>query len=211
MNRVKVCGMTDPLNVRAIMEAKPDYIGFIFYNGSPRYVGAEPDLELFRNMPASIKKTGVFFNESYKRILEISTRTGLDVIQLHGNESPEYCKLLKTSGLTIVKAFNINNEFIFESLIPYNSSCNYFLFDTKSEKPGGSGKKFDWGKLEEYTLDKPFFLSGGIGPGDADLVKSIVNKGFFAVDINSRFEISEGFKDFGLVKTFINSIKGELS
>jgi phosphoribosylanthranilate isomerase len=209
MIRVKVCGMNDPLNVRDIAGTNPDYIGFIFYKGSPRYVGAEPEIELFGNVTNGIKKVGVFLNENYRRILEISYRTGLDIIQLHGNESYDYCNLLKSTGLTIVKVFNINNEFSFESLIPYCSNCDYFLFDTKSEKAGGSGKKFDWGKLEEYSLDRPFFLSGGIGPEDTDLIKSIRNQSFFAVDINSRFEISNGIKDIGLVKSFINSIKGE--
>ena len=202
--------MSDPLNVRGIAQTNPDYIGFIFYKGSPRYVGDEPDLELFRNVPAGIKKAGVFFNENDKKILEFSARTGLEIVQLHGNESPEYCRLLKSSGLTIIKVFNINNDFSFESLNPYLSNCDYFLFDTKSEKPGGSGKKFNWEKLEEYSMDKPFFLSGGIGPEDADRIKSIKNKQFYAVDLNSRFEITRGIKDIGLVRGFINSINCEL-
>src|SRR5450631_2775022 len=101
MIRVKVCGMSDPLNVKEIANANPDYIGFIFYKGSPRYIGAEPELELFSNVPAGIKKAGVFFNENDQTILEFSARTGLEIIQLHGNESPEYCRRLKTSGLTI--------------------------------------------------------------------------------------------------------------
>jgi phosphoribosylanthranilate isomerase len=207
MIRVKVCGMTNPQNVRGITDANPDYIGFIFYKGSPRYVGDEPDSELFLNVPAGIKKAGVFLNENPQKILELSRLTGLDVIQLHGNESPDYCDRIKSYGLTVIKVFNISNEFSFESLIPYTSKCDYFLFDTKSEKPGGSGKKFDWEKLEEYSLHKPFFLSGGIGPEDSVRLNSIQNKGFFAIDINSRFELSVGLKDTGLVRTFINSIK----
>lgn len=202
--------MIDPRNVRRIAKVNPDYLGFIFYKGSPRYVGAEPDLELFRNVPAGIKKAGVFFNENDQTILEFSARAGLEIVQLHGNETPEYCRLLKNYGLTIIKVFNINDEFSFESLNPYQDNCDYFLFDTKSEKPGGSGKKFDWGKLEEYAMDKPFFLSGGIGPEDAGRIKSIQNKRLFAVDLNSRFEITKGVKDTRMVKAFINSIKGEL-
>jgi phosphoribosylanthranilate isomerase len=210
MIRIKVCGMSDPLNVSGIAQINPDYIGFIFYKGSPRYIGPEPDLRLFSCVPESIKKAGVFFNENDRKILEFSAQAGLEIIQLHGNESPEYCEQLRTSGLTIIKAFNINNEFNFESLNPYRENCDYFLFDTKSDKPGGSGKKFDWEKLEEYAINKPFFLSGGIGPEDADRIKSIKNKQFFAVDLNSRFEITSGVKDIGLVKTFIKSIKGEI-
>lgn len=207
MKRVKVCGMCDPLNVKEIAEAKPDYIGFIFFRGSPRYVGEEPEMALFNNVSPGIKKTGVFLNEDNYKILDVSMATGLDIIQLHGNESPETCLQLKTSGLLIIKAFNIGMEFGFENLIPYMPVCDYFLFDTKSEKPGGSGRKFNWEKLKEYTLDKPFFLSGGIGPEDAGVINAIENKGFFGVDMNSRFENTPGIKDITLVNTFIKSLK----
>lgn len=207
MKRVKVCGMCDPLNVKEIAEAKPDYIGFIFFRGSPRYVGEEPEMALFNNVSPGIKKTGVFLNEDNYKILDVSITTGLDIIQLHGNESPETCLQLKTSGLLIIKAFNIGMNFGFENLIPYMPVCDYFLFDTKSEKPGGSGSKFNWEKLKEYTLDKPFFLSGGIGPEDAGVINAIENKGFFGVDVNSRFENTPGIKDITLVKTFIKSLK----
>ena len=208
MSKIKICGMKDPVNVKEISDLNPDYIGFIFYNGSPRFVGAKPDMKIFGNVPPEIKKVGVFLNETSQRIIEISFSTGIDVIQLHGNESPDYCDRIKSFGLTVIKAFNINKEFSFESLIPYLSKCDYFLFDTKSRMHGGSGIKFDWEKLEGYYFDKPFFLSGGIGPADTDLLKTIRNK-VFAVDINSRFEIAGGIKDIELVKTFINSIKHE--
>ncbi len=209
MIKIKVCGMTDPVNVSGISELNPDYIGFIFFKGSPRFAGAEPDLKLFRSVPPEIKKVGVFVNESSQKILDISMKTGIDVIQLHGNELPDYCDRVRSCGLTVIKVFNISDDFSFESLIPYLPKCDYFLFDTKSRKRGGSGKKFNWKKLDEYYFDKPFFLSGGIGPEDCDSVKSLENKGFFAVDINSRFEKSNGIKDIGLVETFINSIKEE--
>jgi phosphoribosylanthranilate isomerase len=209
MIRVKVCGMYDPLNVKGIAEAKPDFMGFIFFPGSPRYVGEEPEMALFRNVPPGIKRIGVFVNEDNHKILDLSMRTGLDMIQLHGNESPVSCIQLKSSGLTIVKAFNIDKDFSFENLMQYMPVCDYFLFDTKSEKPGGNGKKFNWNKLIEYSLDKPFLLSGGIGPDDAGVIKSVKNRGFFAVDINSRFETAPGIKDVALVKTFINAVKND--
>jgi len=209
MIRIKICGMNDPVNVTEISALNPDYLGFIFHKGSSRFVGAEPDMKLFHNVLPGIKKVGVFLNERSQRILEISMGTGIDVIQLHGNEIPDYCDRIKSCGLTVIKVFNINNEFSFDSLIPYLSKCDYFLFDTKSRKHGGSGRKFDWKKLEGYYFDKPFFLSGGIGPEDPELLNLIINKGLFAIDINSRFEISPGVKDIRLVKTFINSIKGE--
>ena len=207
MIRVKVCGMNNPGNVKEIAQLNPDILGFIFYPGSPRYVGNDPDLVLFNSIPPGIKKTGVFYNEDNHKILDLSIRTGLDMIQLHGNESSEACLQLKSSGLPVIKAFNIDRDFDFESLNQYMPGCDYFLFDTKSEKPGGSGKKFAWEKLEEYSLDKPFFISGGISPDDAAEIKSIINRGLFAVDINSRFETSPGIKDAVRVKTFINELK----
>jgi phosphoribosylanthranilate isomerase len=209
MIKVKVCGMYDPVNVKQIAEAKPDFMGFIFYPGSPRYIGIKPEMTLFHNVPPGIKRAGIFLNEDNHKILDLSIRTGLDMIQLHGNESPVSCFQLRSSGLTIIKAFNIGNDFSFESLMQYAPGCDYFLFDTKSEMSGGSGRKFNWGKLEEYSMDKPFFLSGGIGPEDAGVLKSILNRGFFAVDINSRFETSPGIKDVGLIKTFIKEIKND--
>jgi phosphoribosylanthranilate isomerase len=207
MIRIKVCGMTDPLNVREIVQLKPDFMGFIFFPGSPRYVGEEPDMKLFCDIPSGIMTAGVFLNEDNRKILEISARVGLDAIQLHGNESPESCLYLKSMGLTIIKAFNIGSDFSFDSLKRYDQSSDFFLFDTKSEKAGGSGKKFNWSNLEDYSLGKPFFLSGGIGPEDAGAFRSLVNRGLFAVDINSRFETSAGIKDSCLVKEFIDEIK----
>lgn len=201
--------MQNPLNVKEIGETMPDFIGFIFYAGSPRYVGEEPDRSLFQNVPLLIKKTGVFVNEDNLKILDISMRTGLDMIQLHGNESPVTCMQLKSSGLTLIKAFNIGSDFSFESLKPYMAVCDYFLFDVKGKKPGGSGKKFNWEKLNDYSLDKPFFLSGGIGPEDAGLIKFIGNRGLYAVDINSRFETSPAMKDVDMVKKFIKEIKND--
>jgi phosphoribosylanthranilate isomerase len=209
MNRIKVCGMCDPLNVKEIAELKPDFIGFIFFPGSPRYVGEEPEMSLCHNIPPGIKRVGVFYNENNQKILDLSNRDGLDMVQLHGNESPVSCLQLKSSGLTIIKTFNIDRHFNFQTLVQYMPVCDYFLFDTKSEKPGGSGIKFNWEKLEEYSLDKPFFLSGGIGSEDAEIFKTIKNRGFFAIDINSRFETSPGFKNVSLVKAFMEEIKNE--
>ena len=209
MNRVKICGMCDPVNVKEIAEAKPDFLGFNFFPGSPRFVGEEPDMSVFHNVPPGIKRTGIFLNESNQKILDLSIRWGLDLIQLHGNESPVTCLQLKSLGLTIIKAFNIGTHFNFQSLMQYMPVCDFFLFDTKSNKPGGSGRKFNWIKLDEYFLDKPFFLSGGIGPEDTVVLKSIERRGFYAIDINSRFETSPGLKDVAMVKAFIKEIKKE--
>jgi phosphoribosylanthranilate isomerase len=208
MIKIKVCGLCNSSNAGRIMaEVMPDFMGFIFYPQSPRYVGEKPDPGLFRKESAAIKTTGVFVNESNKKILDISVSTCLDSIQLHGNESAETCSVLGSTGLIIIKAFNVGQGFDFGSLNSYKRVCNYFLFDTRSDKPGGSSKKFDWRILEEYKLDKPFFLSGGIGPDDSDALMPLINNGLFAVDINSRFESSSGIKDVGKIKTFVKAIK----
>jgi phosphoribosylanthranilate isomerase len=207
MIRVKVCGMVDPLNLKEVAESEPDFLGLIYYHGSPRYISKETEPDLLENFPQGIKRAGVFLNENISEVLKISKRATLDLIQLHGNESPEYCSRLTASGYSVIKVFNIENGFNFETLTRYLRVCDFFLFDTKSNKQGGSGRKFNWHKLEEYSLDKPFFLSGGIGPEDAGLVKSIRNKGLYGVDINSRFETVTGIKDADLVRTFIEEIK----
>jgi phosphoribosylanthranilate isomerase len=170
-------------------------------------VGEEPDISLFRNVPDEVVKAGVFVNESQDKIFDTAVKSGLRMIQLHGNESPEFCASLKSSGLIIVKSFNIDENFDLDGIRSYLKHCDYFLFDAKSEKFGGSGKKFGWNKLDGYHLEKPFFLSGGIGPEDAGLINKIDNRGLFAVDINSRFEISPGIKDVAMVKGFIDTIK----
>jgi phosphoribosylanthranilate isomerase len=207
MIKIKVCGMKDPSNVKDIVEAKPDFMGFIFYPHSTRYVGAEPDSSIFNNVPSGITRVGVFVDEAVDKILELVIRSGLEMVQLHGNESPEFCSYLRSSGLIITKVFNISENFNFKLTIPYVSVCDYFLFDTKTEIAGGSGKKFNWHILNKYNLEKPFFLSGGIGVGDTGILKTIENRGLFAADINSCFETSPGIKNAKMVKTFIDGIK----
>jgi len=207
MLKIKVCGLTDPVNVEEIARTAPDFMGFIFYPGSKRYVGNRPSNSLFHKIPSGIPKTGVFVNEEPSIIFEAMNLYRLDLLQLHGNESSEYCNSLKYRGLIIIKAFKINSSFSFEALEQYMEVCDYFLFDTKTGSHGGSGLKFDWKKINEYHLSKPFFLGGGIGPEDASLIKQINHKYLFAVDINSRFEIRPGIKDSKKVKEFIDEIK----
>ena len=207
MIRVKVCGLNNPLNVKAISECGADFIGFIFYPGSKRYVGKYPDKMLFRNVSAGIKKTGVFVNEESKRLLKSAKSAELEVIQLHGNESVDYCKFLKDSGLSIIKTFGVGADFDPGITDQYSDACDYFLFDTKNEYHGGSGDKFNWSILGNYCFKKPFFLSGGIGPEDSGIAATIANQQFYAVDVNSRFEILPGIKDTVRVKNFINEIK----
>lgn len=207
MLRIKVCGLKDRDNVKKIAESNPDIMGFIFYPGSARYVGDKPDESLFSNVPPGIMKTGVFVNEEPSQIIRKMNLFGLDLVQLHGLESPEYCNYLKSNGLTLIKAFGITNNFNFKILEKYVDTCKYFLFDTKSEIHGGSGLKFHWHKISEYNLNKPFLLSGGISPDDVPSIKQINHINLLGVDINSRFEINPGIKDYMKVKDFIMEIR----
>ncbi len=199
--------MTDRENIDEIVKTSPDYLGFIFYQGSKRYVGKHPDMSIFRSISASVMKTGVFVNEEPDIVNKITEDYALDLVQLHGHESEDYCNLLYNRGLKIIKAFEVNDDFDFSTLEKYSEACTYFLFDTKTGSGGGSGTKFNWGKLEEYQIDKPFFLSGGICCDDAESIRQIKSRYLYGVDINSCFEISPGIKDKELVRKFIGEIK----
>lgn len=199
--------MRDPENISGVIAALPDYLGFIFYPKSKRFVGFEPSAEVLAAVQDSIKKVGVFVNETPEKVLEIVQNWNLEVVQLHGNESPEYCKQIKNSGITVFKAFSVDESFDFGSLKAYSGVCDYFLFDTKGLLPGGTGQKFNWQLLENYQGDVPFFLSGGIGPDDLESVLNFRHPPLFGIDINSGFEISPALKDVAKVQKFINEIR----
>lgn len=207
MIKVKVCGMRDRMNVRAVIAAGPDYLGFIFYPGSKRYVGDHPAKNLFQGIPVKIKKVGVFVNEVPENILERAKQFNLSFIQLHSSESPDLCRTIGSSGLKVIKAFGIGSDFDFEKLISYAPVCDYFLFDTQTERFGGTGLRFNWDLLDRYKLDVPFFLSGGISSEDAGIIRLLNHPLLHAADINSKFEISPGVKDPDKVKSFIQEIK----
>ena len=197
--KLKVCGMRAPENIAALSDLAPDYMGFIFWKHSKRFVTATtPDL------PASIKKTGVFVDPTLTYILDIVKLHQLQAIQLHGKESPAFCQKIQTTGLEIIKAFAIDAAFDFSILGGYESVCDYFLFDTKGPLPGGNSSRFDWSVLHNYHSAKPFFLSGGIGPGDQSAIASIINLNLplYAIDINSQFEREAGLKNIELIKQF---------
>ena len=195
--KIKICGMKHPENILEIAALQPDYLGFIFYAQSPRnFENAIPELD------KSIQKVGVFVNASFEEIQEKATKYKLDLIQLHGDESPEFCLLLQQNKLKVIKSFNIDNTFNFNSLSNYFNSCNYFLFDTKGKLPGGNGTTFDWKVLEQYPSNKPFFLSGGIGTEELEDIKQVLkmNLPIYAIDVNSKFEIEPGLKDIERLK-----------
>jgi len=185
----------------------PDFLGFIFYRESPRFAGSYLDTDILAKLPAQITKTGVFVNSDINEIKDTVAKYSLDAVQLHGNESPELCASIKSSGIKVIKAFNISERFnpkIFEEFI---ICTDYFLFDAKYHKFGGSGQKFDWNLLDGNDPGHPFFLSGGIGPDDIYNFTGLNNPSFHGVDLNSRFEIKHGLKDIEKLKNFINELK----
>lgn len=193
--KLKICGMKYPNNILEVGSLLPDYMGFIFWDKSARYFdGTLPTL------PQSIKKTGVFVNASKEEILEKVTKYDLQAVQLHGHESVAFCQELKntlSTTIEIIKVFSVDEAFDFNQLEPFETVCDYFLFDTKGKLPGGNGTTFDWKVLEQYPSQKPFFLSGGIGLDEIDLVKQILKTDLpiYAIDVNSKFEIEAGLKD----------------
>ena len=199
--------MRDPENISGVVAAQPDYLGFIFYPKSSRFVGFEPSPDVLAMVPDSVKKVGVFVNETPEKVLETCRSWKLDVAQLHGQESPEYCRQIQASGVTVFKVFSVDEQFDFKKLEEYSGVCSYFLFDTKGRLPGGTGQKFNWQLLENYKLNVPFFLSGGIGPEDLPLIKTFSHPQLAGIDINSGFEISPALKDVEKVRTFISEIR----
>ncbi len=204
--KIKVCGMRDPGNISRVAAALPDFLGFIFYQKSARFVGEEFSAEQLENIPVSIQKVGVFVNELLERVIEICKRLDL-VAQLHGNESPEYCQQIKASGFTVFKAFSVDDSFDFDQLSGYIDVCDYFLFDTKGHFPGGTGQKFNWTLLKNYAGSLPFFLSGGIGPDDLEAIKNFEHPRWRGLDVNSGFELSPALKDVDKVQQFIREIR----
>ena len=205
--KLKVCGMRELANIQALCTLAPNYMGFIFYEGSKRFVG-DMDPLFVHNLPPDIKATGVFVNAPLQEILAAVDKYRLKAVQLHGAESPAYCKQLKDelTGVQLIKAFGVNDDFNFELLTEYEDVVNYFLFDTQTAEHGGSGKIFNWTILKGYRLELPYFLSGGIGLEQVEEIKAIVDPRLYAVDVNSRFETSPAMKDIAQLTTFKNQL-----
>ena len=203
--KIKVCGLKYIDNIKAVEALKPDYMGFIFYEESPRYVD-ELNENFLDYIPADIIKTGVFVDEHADAISKLIYKYKLDAIQLHGSENAEFCDLFKHE-VQVIKAFGIDETFDFSQLKGYENNVNLFLFDTKTTAHGGSGKAFDWDILKKYNLSVPFFLSGGLSPENIEEIKKINHPMLYGVDLNSRFEISPGMKDIDKLTKAFNTIK----
>ena len=201
--KLKVCGMRAPENIKALSALTPDYMGFIFWAPSSRYVETTtPEL------PSAIKKTGVFVDASVDYIQSMVLQHKLQAVQLHGEETPQYCALVQNFGVEVIKAFSVKDSFDFSQLEPYETSCDFFLFDTKGELPGGNGYGFDWSLLTNYPSQKPFFLSGGIGLEHTPQIKALLNTDLplHAIDVNSKFELAPALKNIDALTQFKNEL-----
>lgn len=201
---IKVCGMRNKDNVMQIAALQPDLMGFIFYPQSGRFTGNDFHLP---EISGNIEKVGVFVNESAEEVIAILKRFKLQTAQLHGSETPGDCAKIQSAGFKVMKAFGISENFAWERLQSYVPETQCFVFDTKTPEHGGSGKKFNWEILEDYKLEHPFLLSGGIKPVDAGILHQFDHTACIGFDINSGFEIEPALKDVGLVKEFIQKIR----
>ena len=201
---VKVCGLKEAENIREVEALGIDLMGFIFWSKSKRYVSECPNY-----LPTRCKRVGVFVDADIQEVKQKVEEYGLDIIQLHGHESPEQIShlLSLTSHLSIIKAFNIATTDDLEATKPYEGIVDYFLFDTKAKMVGGNGTKFDWRVLDDYVGKTPFLLSGGIGPDDADSIKAFHHPQCIGIDLNSRFESLPALKDIKQLKAFIKKIR----
>jgi phosphoribosylanthranilate isomerase len=219
--KIKVCGMTDMDQLHQLGELGVDFAGFIFYPKSPRYVlkhGLKgPDV---KKAKLKVYKVGVFVDASHEEVMRQVDEFGLDMVQLHGHETPYECAKI-SDYIHVIKAFRfIENDHVAWMIKDFYADADMFLFDTgvpvsKEERTdtklyGGTGRKFNWSRLKGLDIGKPFFLSGGIEPTDAGVVKDFmkekVAKDLFVVDVNSRFELAPGVKDMDKVAQFIKEL-----
>lgn len=200
-------------NISGLLALKPDFIGFIFYDKSKRFVADFPQIEI----PSTIKKVGVFVNETIEEIVERANQHKLDFVQLHGNETPEFCDEChlersrkassKMTDFGIIKAFSVDENFDFSATKPFEKCVALFLFDTKGKNYGGNGLKFNWDLLQNYKGKTPFLLSGGITKNDAAEIKKFKHPAFLGIDINSGFELEPGLKNISEIEEFKNILR----
>lgn len=200
MLKLKVCGLTDPSNIQKIIELGPEMIGLIFHSSSPRDVRQKNAIEFCAIIPPHIKRVGVFVDSDLNFIEETIARYKLDIIQLYHEDISTFQDLRKK--VKIIKAISVNTKVDLIKTNNYADQADIFLFDTKGEKPGGNGIKFDWRILQNYKDKVPFILSGGIGPDDAEAIKQVHHKQFYGIDINSKFEYKPGIKNINAIHNF---------
>ena len=207
--KIKICGMKDPRNIRDVARLAPDYMGFIFFDRSPRCCKGI-DRVIIASLPEGITPVMVTVNMPFDEIVDKAVSLGFTVLQFHGDESPEECRRLRENGFKVWKAIPVASADSFKGMETYVGCVDKFLLDTSSSSRGGTGKKFDWKLLDSYDFPVDFMLSGGIGEEDAPLVLELSHPRFSGIDINSRFETSPGVKDLGQLTRFINTIRKKI-
>jgi phosphoribosylanthranilate isomerase len=190
--------MREPANMLDIGMLQPDFMGFIFYDKSPRCVPGS--FEIPTHLNQSIKKVGVFVNDSFERVFDTISRHELDFAQLHGDETVSFCEKLKQAEIGVIKVFSIDENFDFKLINPYKRVVDYFLFDTKGKHRGGNASIFDWSLLKQYDQEIPFFLSGGITLSNINEALQLKNFNLYGLDVNSGVEIEPGRKDIDKIK-----------
>ena len=204
--KIKVCGMRESQNISDLAKLNPDYMGFIFFEKSKRDVSKElAKIDLDR-LPSTIKKVGVFVNATNEEIHKQIKSFRLDLVQLHGEETPEMCLEIRNSGTKVIKAFPVDSVFDFTTTIPYKTTCDYFLFDTKGKEAGGNGITFDWSILDQYDNEIPFLLSGGLDETNISEVNKLTHLNIHAIDVNSKFEIKPALKNIELLTSSVFKI-----
>jgi len=203
---IKVCGITKREDLQQLVQYGVDYAGFIFYEKSPRFAAQKIDARTVRET-TGIKKVGVFVNAPLEQAKRTIADYGLDMVQLHGDETPAYCAALR-GIVPVIKAFRVGENVNWEELLgAYLPVTDYFLFDTEAGKAyGGTGKRFNWELLQTYPYQHPFYLSGGIGLEETAELLQLQLPALFAVDVNSRFETAPGVKDMDKVRLFKDQI-----
>lgn len=199
---VKVCGMRQPDNIREVEKTGADWMGFICYQRSPRFVPSAPAY-----LPVRSKRIGVFVNADYETIITRASELKLDYLQLHGSESPALCQKLHTEGFKLIKAFSFHKPSELGQTDEYVSSCDYFLFDTPCHEYGGSGQSFNWDILSHYQGKTPFLLSGGIRPESLEALSKFHHPAWAGIDLNSGFETAPAEKDAAMLNHFIKQFR----
>ncbi|NCC09497.1 MAG: phosphoribosylanthranilate isomerase [Bacteroidia bacterium] len=198
---IKVCGMRQEENIREIEALGVDWMGFIFYPHSKRYVAQPLDY-----LPTNVRRVGVFVDEEFATVKELIKAFKLDLVQLHGHESAHFCELIREQGVEVIKAFAIAEPEDFKATKEYETHCDYLLFDAKTPLYGGSGKQFDWSMLANYTGECPFLLSGGITPQSAEALSVISHPLLMGYDLNSGFESQPGLKESCSIRLFLTQL-----
>ena len=208
--RIKVCSLTQMEQIQTLDDLGVEFVGFMFYPKSPRYLGNLLSPEEVRKARWKTNKVGIFVNPSYEEVMRAVDAYGLHMVQLHGDETPKFCERI-SEQLETIKAFRVGPEDNIEWKVRnYSGACDLFLFDTAGIQYGGSGRKFDWALLGEVQLAKPFILSGGIGPEDVENIRGFRSRpsggNLFAIDVNSKFEVQPGVKNMENLEPFIEAV-----